>query len=293
MRNLVDLHVHSTASDGTLSPTEVVRHAQEKGLKAIALTDHDTVEGIEEARKAAEEIAKEKKEEEHIEVVPGIEISCNYTKDVELHILGFFVDDKNQDFLEALAAIRQKRLERNERMVALFQKEGFSVTMEDLYHGNQSTVVTRAHFARVMMEKGYVTSKQQAFEKYLNPGKPLYLPKPTITPEYALSLLAMAQAVPVLAHPLLYRMGYAQTEQCIKELMPLGLKGVEVYHSSNNAYESGKLREIARENGILVTGGSDFHGSNKPDIAIGCGRGGLRVHESLLEEVRMWKKHFS
>ena len=290
MHNLIDLHVHSTASDGTLTPAEVVRHAHEKGLKAIALTDHDTIAGTEEAVLEAERITAFS--ETGIELVPGIEISCNY-KDVELHILGLFVDYHNTKFQQALAEIRDKRVKRNENMVALFQANGFEVTMDDLYHGNPNTVVTRAHFARVMMEKGYVKTKNQAFDRYLNPGRPLYLPKPEITPEYAMSLLAMAKAVPVLAHPLLYRMGYSNTEQCIAELKELGLKGVEAYHSSNNTYESGRLKEMAVHNELFVTGGSDFHGSNKPDIEIGCGRGGLRVHESLLEEVRKCKKLFS
>ena len=290
MRNLVDLHVHSSASDGTLAPAAVVRHAYERGLKAIALTDHDTVAGMEEAVQEIKRIALEEAEE--MELVPGIEISCNY-KDVELHILGLFVDYENAKFQQELAGIRDKRVKRNENMVALFQANGFEITMEELYHGNPNTVVTRAHFARIMMEKGYVKTKNQAFEKYLNPGKPLYLPKPEITPEYAMSLLAVADAVPVLAHPLLYRMGYNDTKRCIEELKELGLKGVEAYHSSNNTYESGRLKEMAAANGLFVTGGSDFHGSNKPDIEIGCGRGGLRVHESLLEEVRKCKKLFS
>lgn len=301
IRNLVDLHVHSNVSDGTLTPSEVVRHAYEKGLKAIALTDHDTVEGIEEAlaecirlnEKLAGMGVKERKELWNpFEVVPGIEISCNYGK-AELHILGLFVDYKNREFRDALGEIRQKRIARNQKMIELFHKHNMDITMEDLYHGNPDTVVTRAHFARLMQEKGYVKTKADAFKRYIGPGCPLYLPKPTITPEHAMNMLAMAKAVPVLAHPYLYKLGDAGTEECVQYLMKLGLKGVEAYHSSNNRYESGKLKDMAVRNGLFVTGGSDFHGTNKPDIEIGCGRGGLRVHESLLEDVRKCKKHFS
>lgn len=283
MGNLVDLHTHSTASDGTLSPAELVEHAHEKGIKAIALTDHDTVSGIKAALQKAEQINAFSTEA--VEVVPGIEISCNYGS-VEVHILGFFADYENAAFLEALEDIRKKRVERNQRMVALCNEHGMEITMQDLYHGNPATVVTRAHFARIMMEKGYVKSKAQAFEKYISPGRPLYLPKPVITPEKAMNMLNMAKAVPVLAHPYLYKMGDKKTEECIQYLKTLGLLGVEAYHSSNSAYDSAKLKEMAMRNGLVVTGGSDYHGGNKPDIEIGCGRGGLRVHESLLEEVR-------
>lgn len=283
-RNLVDLHVHSNASDGTLAPAEVVRLAFDMGLRAIALTDHDTVAGISEALLEAEEIAREHPDTA-FEVVPGIEISCNY-EGKELHILGFFVDIENRAFLQGLEEIRQKRIRRNEQMVALCRDYGMDISIEELYHGNPGTVVTRAHFARVMQEKGYVKTKAEAFKKYISPGCPLYLKKPDITPEHAMELLHLARAVPVLAHPLQYRMGDAQTEECIATLKELGLKGVEAYHSSNNTYESGKLKNMALRQGLLVTGGSDFHGANKPDIMLGRGRGGLRVHESMLKAVR-------
>lgn len=285
--NLVDLHVHSTASDGTVAPAEVVRLAFDSGLRAIALTDHDTVAGIEEALTEARQIKKEYPETS-FEVVPGIEISCNY-EGKELHILGFFVDVENKAFLEGLEDIRQKRIRRNEKMVDLCREHGMDISMEELYHGNPGTVVTRAHFARVMQEKGYVKTKADAFKKYISPGCPLYLPKPDITPEHAMQLLCQARAVPVLAHPLQYRMGNDGTRNCIAFLKELGLKGVEAYHSSNNTYESGKLKNMAMEQDLIVTGGSDFHGANKLDIMIGRGRGGLRVHESMLEAVR--KQH--
>ena len=285
--NLVDLHVHSTASDGTVTPAEVVRLAFDSGLRAIALTDHDTVAGIEEALAEVRQIKKEYPETP-FEVVPGIEISCNY-EGKELHILGFFADVENKAFLEGLEDIRQKRIRRNEQMVDLCREHGMDISMEELYHGNPGTVVTRAHFARVMQEKGYVKTKADAFKKYISPGCPLYLPKPDITPEHAMQLLCWARAVPVLAHPLQYRMGNDGTRTCIAFLKELGLKGVEAYHSSNNTYESGKLKNMAMEQDLIVTGGSDFHGANKPDIMIGRGRGGLRVHESMLEAVR--KQH--
>lgn len=291
-RNLVDLHVHSTASDGTLTPAEVVRLAFDAGLRAMALTDHDTVAGIGEALAEAERIRLEAGAEQDdrnvFEVVPGIEISCNY-EGKELHILGFYVDVESKAFLEGLEAIRQKRIRRNEQMAALCREYGMNISMEELYHGNPDTVVTRAHFARVMQEKGYVKTKAEAFKKYISPGCPLYLPKPDVAPEHAMELLRIAHAVPVLAHPMQYRMGDVQLKNCIAFLKKLGLKGVEAYHSSNNTYESGKLKNMAVQQELVVTGGSDFHGANKPDIMIGRGRGGLRVHESILEAVR--KQH--
>lgn len=297
IRNLVDLHTHSTASDGTLKPGEVVRRGYKMGLKAIALTDHDTVDGVKEALRECEYLNQEMAiygtdGKGVFEVVPGIEISCNY-ESAELHILGFFIDCENEALQKGLESLRAKRVARNLMMIELFEKHDMPITLEELCHGNADTVVTRAHFARVMQEKEYVKTKNQAFDKWLSPGKPLYIPKPTITPEYAMDLLNQAKAVPVLAHPYQYKLGDAGTEKCVQYLMELGLKGIEAYHSSNNQHESGKLKEMAVRNGLLVTGGSDFHGANKPDIELGVGRGGLRVHESLLEDVRKCKKDFS
>lgn len=273
----IDLHVHSTASDGTLSPTQIVQYGEKKQLTAIALTDHDTIDGIPEALSAAQSCS--------IEVIPGIELSSLYNG-IEIHILGLFIDYLSADLQKQLEEIRDVRTRRNEEMLRRFSRDGMVITMEELADGCPDTVITRAHFARALTAKGYTSSMDQAFKRYLLAGSPYFPALEKITPEQAMEILKQAHAFPALAHPVLYKLGWKETDRLISYLKDLGLLGVEVYHSSNNQYESGRLREFARKHGLLPTGGSDFHGSNKPDIDIGRGRGGLRVSSLLLDDLK-------
>lgn len=273
----VDLHVHSNASDGTLTPSEVVHLALQKNLAAIALSDHDTVKGVPEAISAAEGTT--------LEVVPATELSCYY-RNVEIHVLGLFVDYRDADFQSKLEELEQERMQRNLDMIALFQRDNISITLEELQAGNPRSVITRAHFARVLVEKGYCKDKNAAFDRYVGVGCPYYLPKPQITPELSLPLITKAGGIPILAHPTLYKLGYRQVEELIQYLIPLGLKGIEAYHSSNNISQSDKLRSLALKYHLVVSGGSDFHGANKPDIELGTGRGGLRITESILDAIK-------
>lgn len=273
----VDLHVHSNASDGTFTPSEVVALAVEKGLAAIALTDHDTIDGLSEAQAAASGLP--------IEIIPGIELSCVYQGE-EIHILGIYVDPADREFISETDALKEIRKKRNEEMIRRFQNAGISITLDEVMAGNPDTVITRAHFARVLLEKGYVKNMDQAFKKYLDYSGPYCPRKDKITPEHAMKILTDCKASPVLAHPYQYHLGDKKTEELVCYLKDLGLQGLEVYHSSNNQYESGKLRKLARKYDLFPTGGSDFHGSNKPDISLGAGRGGLRVTALLLEDIK-------
>ena len=275
---LIDLHVHSTASDGSLTPTEVVNRAAGLGLTAMALTDHDTVSGIDEALKAAKDL--------DMEVIPGIEVSCIY-KEKEIHILGLYIDHTNPELLSFLKEASRKRYDRNMEMLAAFNKDGFEITVEDLHCGNPKTVITRAHFARALLKRGYVSSVDQAFRKYLNPDRPYYRSRELITPEEVLNALQAAGGFPVLAHPLQYKLGWAGTEELVSMLKEHGLCGLECFHSSNNQDESGKLRKLAKKYALAPTGGSDFHGSAKPDNEIGSGRGGLRVSALYLDDIKL------
>lgn len=275
---LIDLHVHSTASDGSLTPTEVVNRAAGLGLTAMALTDHDTVSGIDEALKAAKDL--------DMEVIPGIEVSCIY-KEKEIHILGLYIDHKKPELLSFLKEAYQKRYDRNMEMLAAFNKDGFEITVEDLHCGNPKTVITRAHFARALLKRGYVSSVDQAFRKYLNPDRPYYRSRELISPEEVLNALQAAGGFPVLAHPLQYKLGWAGTEELVSMLKEHGLCGLECFHSSNNQDESGKLRKLAKKYALAPTGGSDFHGAAKPDIEIGSGRGGLRVSALYLDDIKL------
>ena len=275
---LIDLHIHSTASDGSLTPTEVVNRANDLGLTAMALTDHDTVAGIDEALEAAKDL--------DMEVIPGIEVSCIY-KEKEIHILGLYIDHTNPELLSFLKEASRKRYDRNMEMLAAFNKDGFEITVEDLHCGNPKTVITRAHFARALLKRGYVSSVDQAFRKYLNPDRPYYRSRELITPEEVLNALQAAGGFPVLAHPLQYKLGWAGTEELVSMLKEHGLCGLECFHSSNNQDESGKLRKLAKKYALAPTGGSDFHGAAKPDIEIGSGRGGLRVSALYLDDIKL------
>lgn len=275
--DLIDLHVHSNASDGSFTPTQVADLAIKAGLCAIALTDHDTVDGIAEIMNYTKDKA--------LEVVPGIELSCYYNNR-EIHILGFYVDYENPELANELKVLKEARIGRNLKMIELMQKDGLPITMEKLLHGNPDSVITRAHFARVLVEEGVCKDKEVAFKKYIGIGCKYYLPKPQVTCEKAMSILQKYSRAAFLAHPLLYHLGYAQIEELLVYLKGLGLKGLEAYHSSNNAYESDKLRQIAIRHGLNISGGSDFHGIIKPNIKLGVGRGGMRVNIHLLNELK-------
>lgn len=275
---LIDLHVHSTASDGSYTPAEVTALAVRAGLTAIALTDHDTVSGVGEALDAAGDTA--------LEVVPGVELSCLY-KEKEIHILGLYIDYTDKNFLDFLNAAEIKRNSRNQLMLEAFQKDGFPIAWDDLLMGNPETVVTRAHFARALVKKGCVASVDQAFKKYLNPDCPYYRKREIITPGEAVQAIRDAGGFPVLAHPCLYKLGWMQTGELIRTMKELGLGGLECWHSSNYAEESSKLCRLADQYGLLPTGGSDFHGAAKPDIQLGKGRGSLRVPAEYLDALKL------
>ncbi|NNJ33080.1 PHP domain-containing protein [Lacrimispora defluvii] len=275
--NFIDLHVHSNASDGTLTPARVVELAAQKGLSAIALTDHDTIEGIPEALEAAKSLP--------LEVIPGIELSCVYLGE-EIHILGLYVDLADKKFINETDTLKDIRMKRNTEMIHRFQNAGIDITLSEVQAGNPDTVITRAHFARVLLEKGYVTNMDQAFKKYLSYSGPYCPRKEKITPEHAMKILRDCNASPVLAHPYQYHLGDKKTEELVSYLKEMGLHGLEVYHSSNNQYESGKLKKLAKKYQLFPTGGSDFHGTNKPDIDLGTGRGGLRISALLLDDIK-------
>ena len=273
--NYIDLHVHSSASDGSLTPEEVVTLAKNAGLRYFALTDHDTVDGVERAIQCADKL-------EEIDVIPGIELSCYY-QNREIHIVGLFVDYKNQIFLDELQKLQRAREGRNEKMIQNFIDAGIPLTLEELQHGSPNSVITRAHFARVLVEKGICKNKTDVFDKYLGVGCPFYLPKPQVTPEHVLNLIKTAGGVAILAHPYSYKFSKTEVVTLLDDLIPLGLSGMECYYSTYDIGQMQELRNIAMSKKLLVSGGSDFHGVIKPDISIGTGRGNLRIPEKLLD----------
>ncbi len=272
----VDLHVHSNHSDGTYTVKELVEYASKKGLKAIALTDHDTVSGVEEALCAGEKCG--------LKIIPGIEISCTYGSG-ELHILGLNIDYKSSVFDDFIVSCRESRENRNKMMAEKLCQLGMQVSYEELRRLYPSATITRAHFARYLHEKGYVGSKNEAFDRYLGDGKPAYTTRERISPKDAIDMILTASGHPVLAHPLLYKMGKDRLNSLFDYLKGLGLEGIEGLYSLNTPSDDVMLAKMAESHGLYITGGSDFHGSNKPDIDLGIGKGRLRVPAAVLKEI--------
>ena len=275
--NIVDLHVHSNASDGTLSPSALVKEAAKARLSAFALTDHDTVSGVEEAVNASASCG--------IEVIPGIEISTCY-KDKEIHIVGLFLDYKDKSFTDALGSETKRRERRNFELIRRFNEYGFAVSAEEIGNMFPDSIITRAHFASYMVKKGYVKDNNEAFSKYLGQGMPLYVPKELKKPDESIGLIRSAGGVAVLAHPLLYRLTSGELRSLCAELKSLGLVGIETMYSTYRGFDELNVRKLAHEFGLLESGGSDVHGANKPHISLGSGCGNLRISASYMEALR-------
>ena len=276
----VDLHTHSNCSDGSFSVKELMDYAHEKNLAAIALTDHDTVKGDEEAEKYVKENYPD------MEFIPGIEFSTvNEGKDV--HIVGLYVDYKDQKFLDKLDAFMNSRIERNKKMCEKLTKEaGIPISFDVLQSSFPNTVITRAHYATYMLEKGYVSSRQEVFDRYIVDNCPYYVPRENSLPEQAIECILQNGGVPILAHPVLYHLSDAKLDALVKRLVDAGLKGIEAIYTTYEAYEERQIKELAAKYDLLISGGSDFHGTNKKNIDLAVGYGNLFVPEEVLPSIR-------
>lgn len=274
MEELIDLHVHSNCSDGTYTPEELVAYALEKGLKAFALTDHDTTAGIARAQRAASGTG--------LELIPGIELSTE-CKGKDIHILGLGIDPENAYFQDQLLRFQNARDLRNEKMIEKLREQGIDITLEQMRACFPDSVWTRAHFARYLFDHGYVKEMWDAFDLYLGDHAPCFIPREKVTPFQAVQLIHEGGGYAVLAHPLLYRLGEEPLDLLVKTLTRCGLDGIEAIYSTNRFSDEADMRQLARRYGLAITGGSDFHGSNKPSIDLGCGKGNLRI------PYRLWK----
>lgn len=278
----IDLHVHSVCSDGTFTPEELVELAIKNDLIAFALTDHDTVDGVERAMLAARD--------RNLEVIPGVELSCEYTiepeRKKEIHILGYQLDWKHSGLCETLAAVASERDNRNKKMCANLSAAGYPIDYDSLVARFGSTILTRAHFARFLLEQGAIPSMDAAFKKILAQDGPYFVMREYLTPKKAINLIRQAGGIPVLAHPLLYKMSVTEIRNLIVELKEYGLQGIEALYSRNRGTDEAFVRKLASEYDLFITGGSDFHGLNKPDIELGRGEGDLRVPVILLENLK-------
>ncbi|HUL37195.1 MAG TPA: PHP domain-containing protein [Thermodesulfobacteriota bacterium] len=274
----IDLHLHTTASDGVLSPSEVVRYAKAKGLQAIAITDHDTIEGCEEGLAEGERIG--------FEVIPGIEISAEHSPG-SMHILGFFLDIHHPLLNERLRYLQKARAERNPRIVEKLNRLGIDITFEEVLKASGGGQVGRPHFANVLLEKKYVRSFQEAFDRFLKKGAPAYVDKLRFSSREALHFIDEAKGVAVLAHPnTLGVNGYAELEKLILQLVKEGLKGIEVYYPEHSPTEVAQYKSIADRYDLLSTGGTDYHGLEKNGLDIGVGRGEMKLPYSIVENLR-------
>lgn len=271
----IDLHTHSTFSDGTFTPLQLVKYAEEKGLKAFALTDHDTTEGIKEAKSI----------ETNVEVISGVEISTRYDKK-EIHIVGLYVNENDADLNKQLKYYREKRVTRNFEILEKLNSLGVDITIDDVKESCTGDVISRAHIAKALVSKGFVGSYTEAFERYLGDNKCAYVPRETLNYEESMELITKAGGVPVLAHPLLYKMSDTNLENMMVKLRQKGLKAVEVYYSTHSNSDTQHVMAMANRVGLIYSGGSDFHGATKPKIDMGTGMGKLAVPYEILEKIR-------
>ena len=274
---IIDLHVHSSASDGTLAPAVLVAEATRAGLSAFALTDHDTTDGIAEATAAATAAG--------IELIPGVELSTEY-EGKEIHVLGLYIDIENATLQKQMADFRQSRDNRNIFMLEKLRAEGFDITQEALEASFPDAVITRAHIARYLLDKGYIPDMKTAFSEYIGDGCRCYVGRPKVTPMDAVAYILAAGGTPVLAHPVMYHMERPQILSMLRAMKAHGLVGLEAIYSENTPADEQIYKTLAREEGLLITGGSDFHGTNKPDIHLGTGRGKLYIPYSILEKIK-------
>ena len=269
------LHTHSTFSDGTFTPLQLVKYAEEKGLKAFAITDHDTTEGIKEAKSI----------ETNVEVISGVEISTRYDKK-EIHIVGLYVNENDADLNKQLKYYREKRVTRNFEILEKLNSLGVDITIDDVKESCTGDVISRAHIAKALVSKGFVGSYTEAFDRYLGDNKCAYVPRETLNYEESMELITKAGGVPVLAHPLLYKMSDTNLENMMVKLRQKGLKAVEVYYSTHSNSDTQHVMAMANRVGLIYSGGSDFHGATKPKIDIGTGMGKLAVPYEILEKIR-------
>jgi len=288
----IDLHVHSNKSDGTYSPTELVDYAIKKGLAAIALTDHDTTDGLDEIityaeclRNKATDSLTEITPDKVPEIIPGIEFSTEYAgKDI--HILGLYIDYKSQEFEKPLQDFVNSRIIRNEKMCRLLQTAGIDITYEKLLAEFPGRVITRAHYASYLLKRGYIKSMNEAFEKYIGDHCPYFVPREKVTPQDAVQLILKAKGMPLLAHPPLYHMSNNHLDKLVADLKDAGLMGIEAIYSTYSSGEERDMRRLADKYDLLISGGSDFHGENKPNLDLGTGYGKLYVDYSVLEKIK-------
>jgi predicted metal-dependent phosphoesterase TrpH len=273
---MIDLHTHSTVSDGSDEPARIPELALAAGCRAVALTDHDRVDGVAEAAARALQLG--------IELVPGVEISCEHPG--TMHLLVYFLPAGSGPLQDELARLQEARDNRNRRMASLMASLGLPVTYEEIQEEAGGMGAGRPHIARILVRKGVVGSIQEAFDVWLAKGQPAYMDKERLAADVAVRLAVASGGVAVLAHPLSLGLDPAGTAAVVGELRGYGLAGVESIYGRYSVAERSAMAVLAGDNGLVATGGSDHHGTYKPDLQVGVGRGDLNVPDSVLDELR-------
>jgi len=273
----IDLHLHTTHSDGSQSPAEVVRLAHEAGVSALAITDHDITTGLPEAIAAGQDLG--------IEIIPGIEISSRHGES-ELHVLGYFLKWQDAQLNARLNTFRESQDRRHPKIIELLQAAGIDITYDEVRAVAGSDSVGRPHIARVLMDKNVVTTAKEAFDRFLAEGKAAYVPRDLPAPVDAIRWIKDAGGLAVLAHPTWVKTTEGTLTDLARQLKEQGLDGVEVHYSTHTPRQTRTYLSLAKQLGLLVTGGSDFHGMTKPDIEVGIGKGSLHVPDHLLPKLK-------
>ncbi len=276
--NRIDLHTHTTSSDGSLSPTQLVEHAIQLGLDTLAITDHDTTQGLPEARTAING--------RPLKLIPGVELSAQF-QNREMHILGYFIDPTNRQFQTRLEALRSTRIDRIKEIVDQLNNLGIDITLNEVEQAAALGTIGRPHIAHVLVTKGYVATMKDAFEQFLGTRGKAYVPR--VVPEAGeiIRWIIDAEGIPVLAHP--YWEGFNRDTSTVacKTLVEQGLRGIEVFYGNFSARQISFNLGLAKQFDLLITGGSDFHGEFKPDIKLGKGRDSLHVPTKVVEQLRI------
>jgi 3',5'-nucleoside bisphosphate phosphatase len=287
---MIDLHCHTTVSDGGDSPTELVAKAAAAGLDAIAVTDHDNDAGCDEAVAAGREHG--------VEVVRGVEISCDVEKLRDqgyepsarptMHLLGYFIPESDNPLSEALADLQRHRADRNRLIVERLNELGIPLTFEEVEReaGGPGSQIGRPHFAAVLVRHGAVSEYQEAFDQYLAKGAKAYISRKLYFPQEAVELMLSAGVVPVLAHPFTLNLGMVDLERFVDSLLEVGLRGIEGYHGDLPEAEQEPFRALGRQRGLIVSGGSDYHGDMRPDRGLPGGRHQVICPVAVLDELR-------
>ncbi len=275
---MIDLHAHTTASDGTLSPNDLVILAKEHGIEAIAVTDHDTVEGISEAIATGER--------EGIEVITGLELSVEHNPG-SMHILGLLIDHENDRLNESLREIQASRSTRNPKIIEKLNEFGLNLSIEEVEKISGGGQLGRPHIAAALIKKGYVRTVQEAFDKYLKKGASAYFERRRLTREETVNMIHGAGGLVIIAHPGTLGVNGQQLDSLLQELKDVGFDGIEVFYNNHSQVEEDRLMQAADKLGFLISGGTDFHGENKPAIKIGVGYGNMAIPYEVLQEMKL------